>query len=505
MWRSADVVGWALVLTAALAAQSPAPDAPPAIDAGRFLADVKYLASDELEGRANGTPGLARAAQYVAGEFRRAGLEPAGDDGSFEQPFDVPARLEPDVRQPLVVAGPGGDARFTLGADFYPMAVLDGTDGGLPVFERARVVFAGYGITAPELGYDDYTGLDVTGAAVVVFTHEPQEQRADSRFDGNRLTPHADLARKAAVAAARGAGLLVVVEDPSHVVDRAVTPGWARDPQIGPYALPVVRVDRERLGGALGLGFAADARAIDRDLRPRSRVVSGATLSYRQQLGEVRARVSNIIGILRGADLRLADEAIVVGAHYDHVGLGGPHSMAPYATGEIHNGADDNASGTAALLELARAAVRGRERFGRTLVFVAFAGEEIGLLGSAAYLHRPAVPIQRTVAMVNLDMIGRPLGRVLVGGTERAPRFARLIDSLRGEVALRIDDFSQGGYRDGSSDDASFRRAGVPALAFFTGFHGDYHRPTDDWQRLDVEGAAEVTRLALLVVERLSR
>jgi Zn-dependent M28 family amino/carboxypeptidase len=270
--------------------------------------------------------------------------------------------------------------------------------------------------------------------------------------------------------------------------------------------IPVVRVSRDRFEPSLvGADLAKLARRIDLTLEPQSRRIEGVTVSYTEGRARVQATVHNVVGILPGSDAAHAREAVVVGAHYDHVGTGGRYSEAPEATGDIHNGADDNASGTAALIELAKAAAHARARFGRTIVFVAFAGEEIGLLGSSRYVDAPAIPLASTKAMINLDMIGRAHGRVMVGVFGRAAWTAGLLTRMQPWTRLTVTDFSKGGYSEGSSDDAPFERAGVPAVAFFTGFHADYHRPSDDWQKIDAEGASQVASLALELAAYLSR
>jgi Zn-dependent M28 family amino/carboxypeptidase len=214
-----------------------------------------------------------------------------------------------------------------------------------------------------------------------------------------------------------------------------------------------------------------------------------------------RRTVRNVIGILDGSSAARKHEAIVLGAHYDHVGLGGRFSAAPDRTGEIHNGADDNASGIAALIEIARASAADTSRFPRSIVFIAFAGEERGLLGSVHYASEPVIPIENTIAMINLDMIGRANGRVEVGGLSVAP-------SLEADVAAAARvarlQFTQGGPGSGRSDDSSFLDRRVPALHFFTGFHDDYHRPSDDWNRIDADGTARVATLALELAARIA-
>lgn len=468
----------------------------PRASSERLRAHLQFLASDELSGRGNGSPGLERAADYIAGRFREARLEPGGDNGTYFQTFPVTLPPDPAGRRIMVVAGPSGETRFRLGLEFHPLFVRDARLAEDEIESPMGLAFGGYGISAPGLGYDDYQGLDVSGRAVVVFTHEPQENDPTSMFGGVSLTPYADIALKASRAAERGARMLVVVEDPTHVIDRAQAPDWTSDPQIDDLALPVIRIDRGRLAAALpSLDLRTLARRIDTSLTPQSVVIDGATLTFDRTTAVTRARVRNVIGIWRGSDSTRAREAIVIGAHYDHLGLGGRLSMAPMATGVVHNGADDNASGTAAVLELARLASANGRRFHRTLVFVTFAAEELDLLGSKQYVRHPTVPLSRTIGMINLDMIGRAHGRVMIGGYARRDprmRLAELVPAL----PLRLDGFAEG-YEAGSSDDAPFARAGVPTVCFFTGFHGDYHRPSDDVEAVDVDGVAEIASLAL--------
>ncbi len=476
--------------------------------AASYLAHVRHLASDDFGGRGNGTPELERAAEYIAAQFREAGLAGGAGDGSFDQPFDTEVRIEPPSSTTMVLARGSLTHTFALGLDFYPLSALDRAPGARPPsFDDTPLVFAGYGISAPGLGYDDYAGIDVRGAAVLVLTHEPQENDEDSIFDGRNLTPAASISAKAREARDRGARLLMVVEDPSHIDDRAMRGVWWSDPQRDTLGIPVLRVARERLAQAApGLDLERVGYDIDRTLAPRSKPLPDLTLRYVEHRAQFTTRIRNVVGVLRGSDPLLAHEAIVVGAHYDHVGTGGEFSEAPEATGHIHNGADDNASGTAALLEMARAAATTRERFRRSVVFVAFAGEELGLRGSKHYVDHPPIPLDRTMAMVNLDMVGRARGRVLVGSFGWRGGFPALFRRMRSWTRLRLEDFLRGGgYQQDQSDGASFASRGVPALAFFTGFHADYHRPSDDWGRIDAQGGAEVARLALRVVEELAR
>ena len=497
-------VGLAAVLQAAPSHPgTPAPSHPP-ISADSFLSHVRYLASDSLGGRGNGTEGLVRAGAYIAELFASGGLEPAGAEGTFIQAFEADMRVEPPAGSPLVLHAGSRDETLTLGDQFYPLALINRTGGEpAPSASRVPLVFAGYGISAPALGYDDFDGLDVRGAAVLVFTHEPQEHDAASPFGGKALTPGAAISSKVREAERRGAVMLLVADDPSHHGDYSVSKAWWNDPQTDEFAIPVLRVARARLERSLpGFNFERAGREIDLALQPHSGPVAGVTVSYTEHRARLRPTLRNIVGLVRGSDPARAGDVVVVGSHYDHLGEGGRLSQAPDATGTTHNGADDNASGTSAMIEVCRAAAR--LRLPRTVVCAAFAGEELGLLGSRHFTTNPPVPGLRTVAMVNLDMVGRARGRVMVGAFGPFQGIDGLRREMRGWTRLAVDDFSRGAYQAGDSDAGSFAWEGVPVIAFFTGFHSDYHRPTDDWQKIDAAGGAAVAELALRLVQRLS-
>ena len=471
-----------------------------AIDAQSFIGHVKFLASDELQGRGNGSEGLERAAEYIARRFREAGLEPSGTAGTFFQPFEVVTGVQALPGQSLELNVSGHETEYKLGSDYYPMSFAN--DGPAIPQETLPLVFAGYGISAPSLNYDDYEGIDVAGKAVLVFSHEPQEDDANSRFDGRALTRHATLTQKAMAARSRGARLLLVLGDPSHADDPAGLRRWNRDPQAEQLGISVLRLLRDEIPSPVGgVDLPAVATAIDTDLKPRSQALAGVTARYTERLRRVQRTVRNVVGRLPGHDAARRDEAVVLGAHYDHLGLGGRFSLQDNSAGEIHNGADDNASGTAALLEVARAAATDRTHFSRSLIFVAFAAEEIGLLGSSYYVEHPVAGLDSTMAMINLDMIGRPGGRILVGGLDSAPDLEPDLRAALVDIPLEIRTFREGASV-GSSDDTSFVLRRVPAIGFFSGFHSDYHRPSDDWEKIDAEGGATVARLALALAQR---
>ena len=474
------------------------------IDADRLLDHVKFLASDELKGRGDGSPELNRAADYVARQFDEIGLQPGGDAKSWFQPFELVAGLSVGRSNSLVLSDRGRSVRLELGSTYYPLSVVpnESPDAASEQMDALPLVFAGYGLSAPNSGYDDYASLDVAGKAVLIFSHEPQENDRDSRLNGNRFMQESTLVAKADAARTRGARVLLVVSDPSHAADEGLYRTFAILPDAEEAGLTVLRVRRAEMQPLLDL-WSLDASALqtERDLRPRSRQLTTARVDYVEALAHDRREVRNVVGILPGADPAKGRQAIVIGAHYDHVGLGGRLSVSPERTGEIHNGADDNASGTASIIEIARAAAAQRARFPMTLVFVAFAGEERGLLGSEHYVKDPAIPISETVAMLNLDMVGRSRGAVDVSGLDRGTLKDDLMAAGRATGGL---DIKQAGPGAGRSDDSSFLDARVPAVNFFTGFHADYHRPTDDWDRIDKDGTARVAALALEFAARIA-
>jgi hypothetical protein len=475
------------------------------IDPDHLLAHVRFLASDNLRGRGDGSVELDRAADYIARQFSEIGLTPGGDGASWFQPFDLVAGVRVGPGNVLRISNGGTTTTLSLGSTYYPLSATPAEAPGAPsaAAHDLPVVFGGYGLAAPNIGYDDYAGIDVSGKAVLIFSHEPQEADAASPLNGRRPMPETTLYKKAEAARAHGARLLIVVSDPSHQRDEGLYEQFNIVPEVETSPLTVLRVRREAVQPLIDAWtLDATAAAIERDLRPRSRLLDGASVDYDEFLSVDRRQVRNVVGVLKGADSGLASEAVVIGAHYDHVGLGGRLSISPERTGEIHNGADDNASGTASVIEIARAATAQRARFPRSIVFVAFAGEERGLLGSAHYIRTPTMPLSNTVAMLNLDMVGRSNGKVNVSGVAtNSPLDANLLAAARAVGAL---DISRAGPGAGRSDDSSFIDARIPAVNFFTGFHADYHRPTDDWEKIDKAGAARVATLALEFAARIA-
>ncbi len=454
-----------------------------------MLEEVKTLASPAMEGRGSGMPGADLAAAHVAAVFRAAGLTPAGDAGTFLQAFSVPTGLRLGSPNTLDVLAPVA-RRLAFGKEFTPLAVsANGVAAG-------EMVFVGYGITAPDLGYDDYAGVDVRDRVVVALAGEPRSQDPASPFRRPEAYHYGERSHKLINARQHGAAAILLVQHPRSE-ERQLPPLRGLSQPQGIVAAFLASAAADRLLGAAGLRLEELAATIDRTLAARSTRVTGATVRLEVNLVRERGTAHNVVGLLPGKDPALRDQAIVIGAHYDHLGRGGEGSLAPDGNGRIHPGADDNASGTVAVMALARAfAAAGGAA--RTLVFVAFSGEELGLLGSAEYIRHPAVPLDKTVLMVNLDMVGRLRDRRLyIGGVDSGTGLRALIAKLVGDLPLSPE------LRDSPfapSDHTSFYVAGRPVLFFFTGAHADYHRPSDTWDRINSEGLAAVATLAGRIV-----
>ncbi|WP_337174444.1 M28 family peptidase [Paludisphaera sp.] len=501
----AAVVASALGMAPAVAwAQAPVGEAvSPAV--ARLKADVSYLADDAREGRAPGTEGIEAAADYIAEQFEAMGLKPApGADGYFQK-FSITG--QPRVGEPMEIVAEGPDGAAIAAApraDFNALAI-----GSTGAVDAAPIVFAGYGITAdrPGLKYDDYEGLDVAGKAVIVLRREPQLNDDASPFEGRKTSDFATFRHKATNAFQHGAGMLIFVNDLAGLgadEDALLNLGSA-----GPEAitrLPVVHVTREFVEKLLKAAGEPDLatleKGIDQDLKPRSRELKGVSLTSRITIDRPGIETKNVIGVLEGSGPN-ADETVVIGGHYDHLGRGGLLSGSlAFLSSDIHNGADDNASGTAMVLELARRLAARPDAPPRRVVFMAFSGEERGLLGSRHYVDNPLFPIDSTVFMFNFDMVGRldPDGELTMIGTGTAPGLGELVDALGAGTGLKIKKVP--GMTDGfgGSDHQSFHAKDIPILFAFTGIHSDYHRPSDDSDRINYDGMGRIADYCELIL-----
>ena len=462
---------------------------------------VPYLASDELAGRLPGTPGLTAAGDYLADDLRRLGLPPPPGRPDRFQPFTLHLSTTLDPATGLLVDG----KPLAVGTDFAPVA-----ESGQGPF-RGPVVFAGYAIARPANGtangpaaYDDFAGVDVAGKVVLAMMKEPLDGHNRSRFAtaGRTWSDGVYFTAKAAAAKARGATGLLLVAPPSSGGPDGVRPFFgAPDDEADAAPLPVVQVSRRvanlLLTTANQPGLAAAQAKIDAAFAPASVPLADVTVSGEVVVKRATADVRNVMAALPGAGPH-AGEWVVVGAHYDHLGRGQlGHAMGP-PTGLFH-GADDNASGTAAVVELA-AELKRAGPLPRSVLFCLFSGEEEGLLGSEYFVDHPAVPLDRVVAMLNMDMVGRLRNDDLqVGGAGTAKPFDAMVAAAVAGTGLHTstalpDENGRGGMA--PSDHMSFARHQVPVLFLFTGLHKDYHTPTDTADKINYAGIDRIVTVA---------
>jgi len=451
--------------------------------------DVQFLASPELTGRGVDTPGIRLARDYLAAEFARAGLRPGGDNGGFFQPFDVAVGVT--VNQPSSLTL-DQNASLELNKDWIPLGLSksDNVEGEL--------VFAGYGITAKENGYDYYADVNVKGKIVLILRYEPAPTDDKSPFKTPpEYSVHAALRTKANNARDHGAVGMILV-DLNH--DNEAQPEllstrnslWRRGNSV--VAAQVRREVLQKWLDARGVSLRDFKQKIDRTGKPASMAIPGAMAKLQMTLKEDHERAENVVGILPGADPNLRDQRVVIGAHYDHLGFGHFGALDRQAEGKVHPGADDNASGTAVLLELARRMAKLPVKPDRTIVFAAFSGEELGLYGSRHYIESSNSP-SAIKAMINLDMVGRLReNRLTVFGARSGENLSDLVTKNARALGLDITDSNDVGR----SDHMSFYSKKIPVLHFFTGTHGDYHRATDTWDKLNFEGMAKISDLVLV-------
>ncbi len=553
------------VLAVSCVAQQPrATESAP--DVERLRAHVSYLASDKLEGRRTGSAGATLAAEYVAQEFARAGLRrsvghdlpgmsilEADSPRRYMQEFPFVAGVELGKNNKLLftqAAGagerneasaltgtPAGPNELRLGEDWMPLGFSSSAN-----LTNVLTTFVDYGIKADELGRDDYANAQVKGRAAIALAGAPDGDNPHGRF-----ARYADVRWKAIAARNAGAAALVIIaREENFKEDRLARLSY--DNSAGEAGLPVIVISRQVAARFSGLSTAAQFDELEKKLQvllnpaPAGPVNSqvnsqydvrvtvtsddSLTLSLSTDIVRRNAPAYNVVGILDGSDPALKGEAIVIGAHYDHLGRGGQGSLAQ-REGDVHHGADDNASGVAGLLELARIFSADRAKMKRTLVFVAFGGEEEGLLGSNYYVNHPVWPLDKTVAMINMDMIGRMKEqRLMIGGVGTAEEWRGLIGranfqadpgplasvqsepggapvppkkgdevnvsqniSIAGTSKFTLT-LNEDGY--GPSDHSSFYAKRVPVLFFFTGTHDDYHKPSDTAEKIAYEDEAKL-------------
>ena len=454
------------------------------ITADELRAHVKYLASDELKGRRAGTHENDLAAQYIIRQFKSSGLTPMGTAGDYLQPFEFVAGVKVGPGNALSYSHAGKPAAaLTVNRAFRPLGFsASGSFTG-------PVVFVGYGLSIPDKNYDDYSGMDVKDKAVLLFRMAPP-------IDSTRgaLDMVSSLRYKASKAHELGAKALLVVTGPadSDTLDDLMKLSY--DQSMGDAGLLAVNLTREaantllRASGKTVKGLQDEIIA---SRKPHSIVLEGLSLSVSADVQTIKATSANVVGYLEGSDPAKKNEVVIIGAHFDHLGMGGEGSLKP-DTVAIHPGADDNASGTAGLLELAQYFGAHRSTLKRSLLFISFTGEELGLLGSGYYVKNPTVPLEQCVTMINMDMIGRLTNRTLiVYGVGTSPAFDSLVRAHDADSAFVLK-LNKDGL--GPSDQSSFYGKQMPVFHFFTDLHSDYHRPEDTWDKINYPGMESVVR-----------
>ena len=446
--------------------------------------DIRTLSSDTMEGRGLGTKGITLAANYIEAQLKDAKLQPAFGK-SYRQKFPVKMG---------VALGANNKIEGLSSEDWTPLGFSS------PGSFSGKVAFVGYGIDAPPLNYREYEGIDLKGKVALMLRYEPQERDDQSPFDGRRPSRWSALRYKALQARERGAVAIVFVTGPQQDEAKDKLPALTNDGPESPAGLPVIQVKTSV--ATKWIDLAAFQTDVDKDLKPRSRVLD-ATLKGTVDVKANYADGENLAGILPGRG-RLANEVIVIGAHYDHLGYGGHGSMKPNEHA-IHNGADDNASGTSAVLVAAKRLTEllkdAKDR--RTIVAALFSAEEVGLGGSSYFVDHPPLPLANVKAMINLDMVGAMHDDKLIAlGSESAPEWKPLLDRTASE--LKIDLAASGdGY--GPSDQTSFYAHQIPVIHFFTGTHERYHTPDDDADAINFSGAEKVAEMTARVAAALAR
>lgn len=450
----------------------------PQIEEKDIYFHLKYIASDELEGRRAGTRGAELASDYIAKQFKKFGLKPAGDKGTYFQYFDFVSDVKLGDSNFVSFKINKDEIKLNFKSDFVPLSFSE--SGKI----KGDVIFAGYGITAPEQNYDDYNGIDVQGKIVMLLKGTPDGYKAHSPFE-----KYLPLRYKVSNAQSKGAIGIIFVDPFSEKFEK-----FTYDYSAGKAGIPIIEVKNSIIDNILktcGYDFKLYdiVKRIYDSMKPNSFTINNLSVEIQTDVRYIKSKVANVIGYIEGSNPELKNEYIIIGAHYDHLGWGGQGSLVP-DTVAIHNGADDNGSGTAGLLELAEYLSHNRKNLNRTLVFIAFTAEEEGTIGSGFYVKNPVFPLENTIAMINMDMIGRlKEDKLTIYGTGTSPVWNDIIEKLNSEFKFNLN-LVKDGY--GPSDHAQFYSKNIPVLHFFTGIHSDYHKPSDDYDKINYQGQKRI-------------
>lgn len=441
---------------------------------------IDFLASDDLKGRLSGSKEIYIAAVYIKDEFESYHLKPLFKDSYFQE-YEFIFDVKLTKKNSLSFNIDNKKERLELYKDYIPT-----TFSGKNKF-NAELVFAGYGISAPKLNYDDYAKIDVKGKVVIVMRNTPEYDKPHSEFD-----KFASMRFKANLAKEKGALGIIFVNGflPKDSADNLVK--FRYDRAAGFKDFPVVQVKRsfvDKLFNSHSVDFAKYQQMMKDSLKPASLEFTNAKVNIETEVEEIKGIDRNVAGFLEGNDDSLKNEYIVIGAHYDHLGMGIEGSLYKGTEPEIHHGADDNASGTAGVMELAEKFASVKDHLKRSIIFVTFSGEELGLIGSDYFVNHLPIPTDKIDAMINLDMIGRLRDKELtVYGTGTSSSWKDILlnkNTYYFKIASNEEGF-------GPSDHSSFYGKGIPILFFFTGVHEDYHRPSDVAKLINAEGEDSV-------------
>lgn len=453
--------------------------------------EIGFLASDSLKGRRAGLPEELVAASYIRDVMKNAGLTMLGEDGF--QNFEVVIDIKPGAKNSFLLDGESHE----INKDYLPISFSSNAS------VEASCVFAGYGfdLDLDTLKWSDYKGMDVKGKWVLVFRGDPEPEKANSAF----LSFEQERSKVLTAKDKGAAGVLFITPPAMEKTDVLMHMQFDKTPADA--GIPVISITRalaDKLLASMNYSVADLESSITSNHAPASLLLP-VTVKATTDLVQQKVTTRNIVGLIKGSDPVLRDEYIVVGAHFDHLGWGGENSgsRAPEEIA-VHNGADDNASGTAGVLELAQKLQANKAAIKRSIVLVAFAGEEMGLLGSKEFIKHPPVNLKQVKAMVNMDMIGRlnPESKAIsVGGTGTSTESDTLIAQLSVNRPFSVKR-SPDGY--GPSDHASFYSENIPVFYFTTGAHEDYHLPSDDAAKIDYEGEAAILSMVYDLVTNLA-
>jgi len=448
---------------------------------------VTFLASDSIKGRKPGTAEINVAAAYIRDHFQKAGLALMGDKGF--QWFDIVTDVTLGAKNVLTLS----NYTAILKKDFIPLSFSTSATIDAPV------IFAGYGfdIDLDSLKWSDYKGMDVKGKWVMVFRADPDLDNSDSKF-----IPYSDVRTKVLTAKDQGAaGLLLVTPKGVEKEDKLMPLVIENNEITG--GIPIFSITRELADKILlkkGITVDSLERSIVSTKNPKS-FETGESLSGTADVVQKKERTANVIGLLEGSDPVLKEEYLAIGAHYDHLGFGGQGSGSRMPdTVAVHNGADDNASGTAMVMELAKRLAPEKNKLKRSILFVAFSSEEIGLLGSKYFVNHPPVDLKKIKTMFNFDMVGRfekEKNSISVGGTGTSSEGDSILKSLETKLPFAVT-HSPDGY--GPSDHASFYSSNIPVFYFNTGVHTDYHTPFDDTEKLNFDAEKSIGDFAAAII-----